>query len=136
MLGTRWRCHRSDACVLGRETRHQTRARAQGDGVGDKFRMCAADRAFRSEPRFHNNRGLPHRDRQVVHACLLHTSETWSWTKDLVRRAAWLGEQVRGDDWDETMAWAVVGSHSRFIVRIRFGWPANALGKAVNWTAS
>ena len=47
-----------------------------------KFRMCAADRAFRSAPRFHNNRGLPDRDRQVVHACLLHTGDTW--TKDLV----------------------------------------------------
>ena len=35
MLGTRRRGHTSEASVLGRETRRQTRARAQGDGVGD-----------------------------------------------------------------------------------------------------
>ena len=70
-----------------------------------QFNMSAVDRAFRSELRFCKNRGLPERKehdryRQVVRACLLHTSESWGLKLDegVGGRVAWLEEQVLGDE--------------------------------------
>ena len=51
--------------------------------------MNKATTAMRTEMYFYKNPGLLERKKherykQVVQACLLHMSETWSWTKELV----------------------------------------------------
>ena len=54
-----------------------------------RHRMCQADRVMRMDMAFYQNEGMSERRKQTRHAevvqsCLLHSSESWSWTEELV----------------------------------------------------
>ena len=59
-----------------------------------KLRMSAADRAFRSELRFYTTAAFQRGKT---------TGESFELAEGVGGCAAWLGEQVLGDDWNETM---------------------------------
>ena len=137
MLRTGRRGQTSDAYVFGQETRRLIRVRSQVDGVGvHEYTMGAmqfrtalgterSGQSYGSRKTVRFQRKKHDRYRQVVRACLLHTSESWSWTELVVALR-------RESKWAMIRARRCVGrveSHSKFIVRKRFDWPENASAK-------
>ena len=51
-----------------------------------RHKMCQADRVMRMDMAFYQNKGIFEKRKHTRHAvvvqsCLLHSSESWSWTK-------------------------------------------------------